>query len=659
MRAKKPVAFFSPLPPARTGTADYAHALIPELSRLVDLKVFEQVPRRFDPADFSNIVYQIGNNSWHWEIYELALRHPGIVVLHEANLHDLIRGHTGAQSDAYMREVVYEIFGVEMEALGGPGVSSAGAQPRMFSMLKRLLSASRACIVHNRYAEGIVRRKGFTGPVARIPHGAELISRDGSDFRKKLGLEPEEPLLGMFGYFRPDKQVCECLQAFGSFLRYVPSAHMVIAGQAHPEVPLAEEIERLALTGRVHVLGFQTLEDLDGYIAACDVILNLRSPTFGESSGIAARAFGMGKTVILTDDGVNCDFPDDICVRIPADRYQVPVLSRTLDWLLSTPGLPAEIGGAAARWVAANSTWEHVAARYAEVLADDRGEPSSKLTDSRVAGHQHFASYLARWVGSATAEFSYLEQHRNRLVRTLQLTPPGSSTQRVLEMGCYLQITPALRNLLGYGDLRACYLGHGAPDLKTRTSGDGETFECAIDLFDCERDPFPYPADFFSTVLCCELLEHLKIDPMYMMGEIHRILKIGGVLVLTTPNAVSLRAVHSVIKGNHPGFYNRYPDPQSGDPDPKHEREYTPLEISLLLEAAGFFVDHIETGPYGSESSVGAEWTSSLLASLNADLKLRGDCIFAVARKESIPRDSRPAWLYDSGGEPNQEFRPR
>ena len=259
-----------------------------------------------------------------------------------------IRARAGSHSNAYLREVVFEMFGVELEAMGTPEANWAGAQPRAFTMLKRLLSVSRACIVHNRHAEGMVRRKGFSGPVARIFHGTEVVPRDGSDFRKRLGLAPGTPLLGMFGYFRPDKQVCECLRAFQSVLERVPTARMVIVGEPHPEVPVAEEIERLGLTGRVHLLGFQTLQDLDGYIAACDAILNLRSPTFGESSGVAARALGMGKTVVLTDDATSSDFPDDMCVRIPADRYQTPVLAETLTWLLTTPGVTGEIGAAAA-----------------------------------------------------------------------------------------------------------------------------------------------------------------------------------------------------------------------------------------------------------------------------------------------------------------------
>ena len=95
------------------------------------------------------------------------------------------------------------------------------------------------------------------------------------------------------------------------------------------------------------------------------------------------------------------------------------------------------------------------------------------------------------------------------------MTPPGCAGDRVLEMGAYLQITPALRSVLGYGEVRGCYYGKlGRSDHRTVTSADGETFSCEIDHFDAEKDIFPYSDEYFSTVICGELIEHLFEDPM-------------------------------------------------------------------------------------------------------------------------------------------------
>ena len=93
-------------------------------------------------------------------------------------------------------------------------------------------------------------------------------------------------------------------------------------------------------------------------------------------------------------------------------------------------------------------------------------------------------------------------------------------------------------------------------------SAEGETFECDIDHFDAEKDPYPYPDEHFSTVLCCELIEHLYHDPMHLMSEVNRILKPGGHFVITTPNIAALRGVAAILQGYHPGFFTPTSSPR-------------------------------------------------------------------------------------------------
>jgi SAM-dependent methyltransferase len=160
------------------------------------------------------------------------------------------------------------------------------------------------------------------------------------------------------------------------------------------------------------------------------------------------------------------------------------------------------------------------------------------------------STYIAGWA-TGNGSRAYVQSHLTRLEKTLAITPRGGPEDRVLEMGAYLQITPALKTRLGYGEVRGCYYGPaGQVEHRTVTSESGEAFECEIDLFDAEKDCFPYPDQSFSTVLCCELLEHLAADPMHMMHEVNRILKPGGSLVLTTPNLASLRSLAAFCKAS-------------------------------------------------------------------------------------------------------------
>ena len=91
------VGFYAPLPPARTGVADYAAALLAALARLGRVEV---APENCDVA-----LYHLGNNALHGEIYERALQSPGVAVLHDAVLHHFLLGRLNQA--AYTDEFVY------------------------------------------------------------------------------------------------------------------------------------------------------------------------------------------------------------------------------------------------------------------------------------------------------------------------------------------------------------------------------------------------------------------------------------------------------------------------------------------------------------------------------------------------------------------------
>jgi SAM-dependent methyltransferase len=236
-----------------------------------------------------------------------------------------------------------------------------------------------------------------------------------------------------------------------------------------------------------------------------------------------------------------------------------------------------------------------------------------------------------------------------RLQKTLAITPPGAAADRILEMGAYLQMTPLLRSRLGYGEVRGCYFGKlGRVDHRSAVSAEGETFACEIDHFDAEKDQYPYPDEHFSTVLCCELIEHLYYDPMRLMCEVNRILKPGGHFVITTPNIAALRGLAAMLQGYHPGFFHAYikPGANGGEVDARHNREYTPREIHQLLENAGFSVTLLETGPFRDEPHPEYGWVVRLLERYQLPAHLRGDGIYAVGRKTGAVRERYPGWLY-------------
>ncbi|HWE50210.1 MAG TPA: methyltransferase domain-containing protein [Bryobacteraceae bacterium] len=621
------VAMFTPLPPARSGTADYAASLIGELSKIIRLEVFTSVPSGFNGSRYDAVVYQIANNPWHEPFYRLALEQPGIITLHDANLHDLIRGMTldRGNEPAYLKEVMFEVFGQDALQPEASQFAAGPLQPRTFTMLRRLLNASRGCITHSHHAEREVRLKGFEGPASVIPHGATARNLSQPECRRALNINAAGPVVGLFGYQRPDKRAIPCIRAFARFARSIPGATLLIAGEPHPDVQTGSLIRQLEIEGKVRIAGFQeSLESLDACIGACDVVLNLRHPTFGETSGTMMRAFGLGRAVIVSDTGACRELPDDVCLKIPADAYEEAVLAECLMWLFEEPSRIGEIGTLAQEWVAGHCSWPRAAQLYVDFIESLTGAGTRNLRapakQDRDPGER-----LDKWNAASARE--YFGDHRERLLRTVQLVPRATGTDSILEMNCYMQITPVLADPLGYSQVSGCHPGEaGTSHRVSVTSTEGQTFECTIDLFDAEKDIFPYPDSSFGTVVCGEVLEHLEYDPVHMMREIHRVLKPEGILILTT------------ARGTSSASFPRYARVRSGGIRPQgHSRQYTPEEIRMLLSDCGFIVLRIETDDPAVER---------MMTKSGFPTELRGDCTYALARKEALPRKRFPRWLY-------------
>ena len=442
---------------------------------------------------------------------------------------------------------------------------------------------------------------------------------------------------------------------------------MILVGEAHPELPLASMIASLGLSAHARHIGFTPIEDFNGYMAACDIVLNLRYPTVGESSGTLLRALGMGKAVVVSDVGSFREYPDEICLKAPVDASEEDHLFEYLNLLVSRPEVARALGARARAWVERECNWESVARRYVDFLeavvegresvgdveapakrrrVRSRSEPSQRRPRAEVPAE---TSHVHRVLGSGGGRIARLRRDppdapRKDAGHHAAGRPGGSRSGdgRVSANHAGAQDPAGLRRgarlLFRHGRRRATSA--------SVTSESGETFECDIDLFDAEKDPFPYPDGYFSTVLCCELLEHLTADPMHMMTEINRILKPGGHLVLTTPNLASLRALAGILQGFHPQLFSAYIRPRNGEVDARHNREYTPIELRKLLEDSGFEVTLLETGPFREEPKPEFGWVEHLLDRYLLSTEHRGDGIYAVGRKIGPVRERYPAWLY-------------
>lgn len=254
--------------------------------------------------------------------------------------------------------------------------------------------------------------------------------------------------------------------------------------------------------------------------------------------------------------------------------------------------------------------------------------------------------------GPALELHNYANSDFRRFVYTLSLVP-DTPAMRVLELGGNPYFTTTL--LRKFRDARVEVSNFfGSPEDAGARSGvqdvivhkTGELIPIRFKEFNIERDRFPYADDSFDAVLCCEIIEHLLLDPVHALTEIRRVLAPGGALVLTTPNVARLENVCKLVEG-----VNIY-DPYSGyGPYGRHNREYTKHDLHRLLTVNGFTIEELFT------ADVHTDYALASRARVNVEPLVRhreedlGQYIFCRSRIGAEAKGvapARPAWLYRS-----------
>lgn len=153
-----------------------------------------------------------------------------------------------------------------------------------------------------------------------------------------------------------------------------------------------------------------------------------------------------------------------------------------------------------------------------------------------------------------------------------------------------------------------------------------------------ERDPLPFESESVDGVLLCEVIEHFTLDPLHCLNEINRILKPGGVVLVTTPNICSWFAIYQALNQRHPSRWPVYSKDETKAENHLHAREYTVPELLTVLDAAGFTPIEITTRDYGI--------SPPYRPIPGYDAENRGETIFCTARKDGKPRKRAVSPLY-------------
>lgn len=390
------LAYFSPLPPARSGIADYSAELVPALADHLELELFvdegvkvdESLTGRFpvrgdrafpalwESGRYDAVLYHVGNNpDYHARTWAMLQRIPGIVVLHEAMLHHLVRGMTMAKGDleGYVEEMRYA-YGKTGEALARRSVGTGiPLDVWNYPLFERVVDASLGLIVHNDCTGDRVRASRPGTRIVKIPHHLSLRELEGGaspeEARAALGIPAEAFVVASFGFVTPAKRIDVALRSFARLRRQVPNAVYLLVGEVSPHYDFASILTSELAPG-VTVVGRTELDRFLLYMLAADVAVNLRYPSAGETSGTLIRLLGMGKPVIVSHTGAFSEIPDDCCAKIDLDETEEDLLAAVLVRLATDEPLRRRMGENARRHMATHHTLEGSARAYADFVRE-------------------------------------------------------------------------------------------------------------------------------------------------------------------------------------------------------------------------------------------------------------------------------------------------
>lgn len=232
------------------------------------------------------------------------------------------------------------------------------------------------------------------------------------------------------------------------------------------------------------------------------------------------------------------------------------------------------------------------------------------------------------------ARTNYLNGQRVRYIHTLAQIPTGRADQRALEIATTEILNVWMKTIKGYGRVDCTVWNQEIRD--KCYEWDGATYY----NLDLEAEPLAAPDATYDFVLCTEVLEHLALDPMFMLSELNRVTKPGGLIFLTTPNITSARGIWRMLRGEAPYLFPHYLVPLVKS---RHNLEYSPQMLAELMAAAGYEVERFWTADTFDEP---IPQVMELLKMHNCSTDMRGDNIFFIGRKVGPVNERHPPSLY-------------
>jgi glycosyltransferase involved in cell wall biosynthesis len=384
------VALWSPLPPAPSGIADHVAESLPDLASRCDLVAVVEDKATVDPEVARLVrvvtpdavppvevdVYEIGNSPAHGYVYRAALARPGVAVLHEWGLHDLVLHETAGRGfpAAYLHEMrrghgEAGAF-VARQVLRGLGGDTL---PARFPLNDRLLESSLGIVATTRFTARNAARRLPGRSVIHLPLHVLAPSSplaDRAEARRVLGIPEGAWVVTAPGLATRAKRLDVAIRAVARARSEHPSVRLVVAGPRNEDLPLEAWGAAAGLQEGLVVTGRLSMADFERHLAAADLVLALRYPSRGEMSAALLRALAAGRpTLVTAGTPATEEFPEGLVIPVDPGAREEAEIAGWIGALADRPALGEAIGRAASAFVRERHDASALAAELVRFLA--------------------------------------------------------------------------------------------------------------------------------------------------------------------------------------------------------------------------------------------------------------------------------------------------
>ncbi|MGI4976864.1 MAG: glycosyltransferase [Janthinobacterium lividum] len=390
--ARRPrVALLSPVPPDRSGVADYTAACCAELALRVDLHVFTETENPAPIAntvisplselpmlsgEFDRVIGVMGNSHYHTRIFRLLMRYGGACICHDVRLvgfYAAILGwdHALATASAELGRPV------ERREVDG---WLADESTLKATFLGELAAQCEPFMLHSPPVARIVAERFGTEPVClpfsiyRAWAPEALLESRRQEARARLGIGDGEVLIATFGFVAETKAPGECIWALDLLRGWGIAARLVFVGASlmGDLAALLQLSAELGLEEHVRFLeDYVTEEIYRDYLLAADYGVQLRAYGMGAMSGALLDCISSGLPTVANQDMADATNAPGFVRRVP-DKLAPVLVAEAIADLIAADGV-VERDGAERRAFEAR----HNFGAYADQLCQAVGLPAT------------------------------------------------------------------------------------------------------------------------------------------------------------------------------------------------------------------------------------------------------------------------------------------